>query len=276
MLVGISEPMGGSSPRAFQSGIVTISIPFLQIDTILPIPRLAGNSEKTSILLAFTDIRGVLTLVPTGVVLTGPYRRQFIPTRRTMLCPELPSRVVWTGTEYANGIAPECGVELVHRSPGPFPLLSVQLAQQGRLPNRFRHQLRSHHAALRVAEAVAPEPFAQAHGQGNHFPGVVGRSGEPCRGSVRVERGIVQGRDRRPSGPRSWQASPQTPLRSPKVHRLAPSQIAYAATLGTLFCDEVGGLRERLRRSDLDAGWDTDPALDALTSSRARGSTSLR
>jgi hypothetical protein len=110
-----------------------------------------------------------------------------------VLCPELPGCVLGTGTEDADGIAPKSGVELVHGSPGPFPLLAVELAPQGRLPDGFRHQLRDHHAALRVAEAVAPEPFAQAHGQGDHFPGVVGRFGEPRRGSIRVERVVVEG-----------------------------------------------------------------------------------
>ena len=110
-----------------------------------------------------------------------------------MLCPELPGCLLWTGTKDADGIAPEGSVELVHGSPGPFPLFAVQLAPQGRLSDGFRHQLRDHDAALRVAEAVTPEPFAQAHGQGDHLPGVVGRLGEPRRGSIRVERIIVEG-----------------------------------------------------------------------------------
>ena len=110
-----------------------------------------------------------------------------------MLCPELPGCILWPRTEDADGIAPQCGVELVHGSPNPFPLLAVELAPQGRLPDGFGHQLRNHHAALRVAETVFPKPFAQAHGQGDHFPGVVGRLGEPRRGSIRVERVIVEG-----------------------------------------------------------------------------------
>ena len=75
-----------------------------------------------------------------------------------MLCSELPGGGLGTGTEDADGIASEGGVELVHGSPGPFSLLAVQLAPQGRLPDGFGHQFRNHHAALRVAEAVAPEP----------------------------------------------------------------------------------------------------------------------
>ncbi len=94
-----------------------------------------------------------------------------------MFGPELPGCVLWPRTEDADGIAPEGRAELVHGSPGPFPLLAVQLAPQGRLPDGFGHQLRNHHAALRVTEAVASEPFAQAHGQGDDFPGVVGRLG---------------------------------------------------------------------------------------------------
>jgi hypothetical protein len=110
-----------------------------------------------------------------------------------MLCAKLPGGVLWTVPRDADGIAPQGGVELVHRSPGPFPLLAVQLAPQCRLPDDFRHQLRNHPATLRVTEAVTPEPFAQAHGQGDHFPGVVGRLGEPRRGSIRIEGVVVEG-----------------------------------------------------------------------------------
>ncbi len=87
-----------------------------------------------------------------------------------MLCPELPGHILWTGTEDADGIASEGGVELVHHLPGLFPAIPVQLASKGRLPDGFGQQLRNHHAALRVAEAVAPQPFAQAYCQGDHFP----------------------------------------------------------------------------------------------------------
>ena len=97
-----------------------------------------------------------------------------------MLCLELPEGILWSCTEDANGITPESGVELVHGFPGPFPLLTVQLAPQGRLPDAFGHQLCDHHAALRVAEALAPQPFPQAHGQRDHFAGVIGGFGEPC------------------------------------------------------------------------------------------------
>ena len=110
-----------------------------------------------------------------------------------MLRPELPGGILRPGPEDADGIAPEGGVELVHHLPGPFPSLTVQLAPEGRLPDGFGQQLRNHHAAFRVAEAVPPEPFAQAHGQGDHFPGVVGRFREPGRGSVRIERIVVEG-----------------------------------------------------------------------------------
>jgi hypothetical protein len=102
-----------------------------------------------------------------------------------MLCPELPGCLLWPCTEG--------GIELVHGFPGPFSLFAVQLAPQGRLPDGFGHQLRNHDAALRVAEAVAPEPFSQAHSEGDDFPGVVGRLAEPGRGSIRVERVVVEG-----------------------------------------------------------------------------------
>ena len=65
-----------------------------------------------------------------------------------MLCPELPGGVLWTGTEDADGIAPEGCVELVHGSSGQFPPFVVQLAPQGRLPNGLGHQLRNLDAAL--------------------------------------------------------------------------------------------------------------------------------
>ena len=45
-----------------------------------------------------------------------------------MLCSELPGCVLGTRTEDADRIAPEGCVELVHGSPGPFPLLTVQFA----------------------------------------------------------------------------------------------------------------------------------------------------
>jgi len=48
-----------------------------------------------------------------------------------MLRPKLPGGVLWTGTQDADGIASEGGIELVHSSPDPFPLLTVQLAPQG-------------------------------------------------------------------------------------------------------------------------------------------------
>ena len=110
-----------------------------------------------------------------------------------MLCPELPGCLLWTGTKDADCIASKGGIELVHGSPGPFSLLAVQLAPEGRLPDGFGHQLRNHDAALRVAEAVAPEPFPQAHGERDHFSGVVGCFHEPGRGSIRVERIVVKG-----------------------------------------------------------------------------------
>ena len=110
-----------------------------------------------------------------------------------MLCPELPGCVLWPCTEDADGIASEGRVELVYGSPSPLPLLAVQLVTQGRLPDGFGHQLRNHDAALRVAEAVAPEPFPQAHGERDHFSGVVGCFHEPGRGSIRVERIVVKG-----------------------------------------------------------------------------------
>jgi hypothetical protein len=91
-----------------------------------------------------------------------------------------------------TGIKPEGRVELVHRFPGPFPSLSIEIAPKGRLPDGFGQQLCNHDSCLRVAEAVSPKPFAQAHGQGDHFPGVIGRLCEPCRGSIRVERVIVE------------------------------------------------------------------------------------
>ena len=50
------------------------------------------------------------------------------PSRRPVLCPELPSGVLGASTEDADGIASEGRVELVHGSPGPFPLLAVKLA----------------------------------------------------------------------------------------------------------------------------------------------------
>ncbi len=67
------------------------------------------------------------------------------------------------------------------------------LAPQGWLPDGLGQQFRDHHAALRVPEAIFPEPFTQAHGQGDHLPGVAGRLGELRRGSIRVGRGIVEG-----------------------------------------------------------------------------------
>ena len=51
-----------------------------------------------------------------------------------MLRPELPGGILGTGPEDADGIAPEGRVELVHRFPGPFPSLSVEIAPEGRLP----------------------------------------------------------------------------------------------------------------------------------------------
>ncbi|CAN5626193.1 hypothetical protein BH10ACI4_BH10ACI4_07570 [soil metagenome] len=57
-----------------------------------------------------------------------------------MLCPELPGGILRTGTEDSDSIAPEGRVELVHRFPGTFPSLSVQLAPEGRLPDGFRQQ----------------------------------------------------------------------------------------------------------------------------------------
>ena len=47
-----------------------------------------------------------------------------------MLCPELPGGILWPCTEDADGTAAEGGIELVHGSPGPFPLLTVQFAPQ--------------------------------------------------------------------------------------------------------------------------------------------------
>ncbi len=110
-----------------------------------------------------------------------------------MLRPELPGSILWPSTEDADGIAPEGSVELVHDLPGLLPPITVQLAPESRLPDGFRQQLRNHHTALRVAEALTPEPFAQAHNKGDHFPGVVSGFREPGRGSVRIERIVIEG-----------------------------------------------------------------------------------
>ena len=80
-----------------------------------------------------------------------------------MLSSELPGSVLWPGTEDADGIAPEGGIELVHYLPGLLPAITVELAPEGWLADGFGQQFRNHHAAFRVAEAVPPEPFAQAH-----------------------------------------------------------------------------------------------------------------
>ena len=93
-----------------------------------------------------------------------------------MLGFELPCSVLWPGPEDADGIAPEGGVGLVHDLPGLFSTITIQLALEGRLPYGFGQQLRNHHAAFWVAEAIWPEPLAPAHSQSNHFPGVVGCS----------------------------------------------------------------------------------------------------
>ena len=65
-----------------------------------------------------------------------------------MLRPELPGGIPGTGTEDADGIAPEGRVELVHRFPGPFPSLSVEIASEGRLPDGFGQQLGNHDPCL--------------------------------------------------------------------------------------------------------------------------------
>jgi hypothetical protein len=56
-----------------------------------------------------------------------------------MLCPELPGGILRASTEDADGIAPEGRVELVHRSPGPFPSLSVEMPL-GPVAGWFRQQ----------------------------------------------------------------------------------------------------------------------------------------
>jgi hypothetical protein len=93
-----------------------------------------------------------------------------------MLGSELPGSVFWPGTKDADGIAHKSRVEPVHDLSCLLPAITVQLAPEGRLPDGFRQQFRNHHAAFRVAEAVAPEPFTQAYGHGDHFSGVIGVS----------------------------------------------------------------------------------------------------
>ncbi len=74
-----------------------------------------------------------------------------------MLCSELPGGVLWTGAEDADSIAPEGGVELVHGSPGAFPLLSVQFAPKGRLSVIIREH------NDRLAFEVRPKDTFAAH-----------------------------------------------------------------------------------------------------------------
>ncbi len=65
-----------------------------------------------------------------------------------MLCPKLPGGILGTGTEDPDSIAPKGRVELVHRLPGPFPSLSIEIAPEGRLPDGFGQQLGNHDAAF--------------------------------------------------------------------------------------------------------------------------------
>ena len=101
-----------------------------------------------------------------------------------MLRPQLPGRILRASAQDAKGALPQRGIELVHRLSASLPALPVQLAPQGRSSDRLQQQLRDHHATLARAEAGAPQPFAQAHGQRHHFAGVVGRRGESRRRPV--------------------------------------------------------------------------------------------
>ena len=101
------------------------------------------------------------------------------PPRRPILRPQFPSGVLRPGAEDADGSPPQRGVEPVHRLPDAPSAFAVELAPQSRLLDRLGQQLRNHHAALRVAEAIAEQPFAQAHRESGHFAGVIRRGREP-------------------------------------------------------------------------------------------------
>ena len=109
-----------------------------------------------------------------------------------MLCPELPSGSLWTGTEDANSIAPECRIVLSIALQARSPLLAVQFGPTGPVAGWFL--------------AAAPQSSLRTSGSGNRlvkraYPGSrPGRQLPRChwsslksgRGPIRVETIIVE------------------------------------------------------------------------------------
>lgn len=120
-----------------------------------------------------------------------------------MLCPELPGGVLGTGTEDANGVTPECRIELVHRSPGPFPLLPVQLAPQRRFSKEgfesFEKRWRGEHGSVHHGVLVDTAVIEVQRWAYRSVPGLV-----PFQGSESLvnlsESGRSPSQDRRVAG----------------------------------------------------------------------------